>query len=232
MSEAIKTIIVDDEHLARSLIKDYISKVPQLELVGSFKNALDAMAFVQSNEVDLMFLDIQMPNLTGIEFVQSINLSHTMVVFTTAYSEYALKGYELNAFDYLLKPITFPRFLQTINKVTAQFELLKQKGEITTSIEVEETAKENTNYVHTQSDYISVKADYKLYRIKFDKLKYIEGQKEYVAFHTRDKTILALTSLKKLEEELPSNTFLRIHKSYIVNVNEIEGLTPQSAEGL
>ncbi|NLR94122.1 MULTISPECIES: LytR/AlgR family response regulator transcription factor [Flammeovirga] len=222
MANKIKTIIVDDEHLARSLIQNYVSKVPQLELLGVFKNALEAMTFIQSNDVDLMFLDIQMPNLTGIEFVESMQLKNTMIVFTTAYSEYALKGYELNAFDYLLKPITFPRFLQCVNKVSDQFELLNTQS--SGILQMEPNPEISSHVVTTKSDSISIKADYKLYRVKYDKLRYMEGQKEYVAFHTQDKTIMALTSLKKLEDELPSKDFIRIHKSYIVNVQEIETL--------
>ncbi|AZQ61666.1 response regulator transcription factor [Flammeovirga pectinis] len=216
----IKTIIVDDEHLARSLIADYVSKVPYLELLGTFKNAIEAMAFLQSNTIDLMFLDIQMPNLSGIEFVESMGGNKPMIVFTTAYSEYAIKGFELNAFDYLLKPITFPRFLQTINKVGKQFELLtsskNETNQVNHSLPVQN--------ITTKNDSITIKADYKLYRIKFDELLYMEGQKEYVAFHTSHKSILTLTSLKKLENDLPSEKFIRIHKSYIVNINAIETL--------
>ncbi|ANQ47988.1 response regulator transcription factor [Flammeovirga sp. MY04] len=220
--KTIKTIIVDDEHLARSLIKDYVSKVPQLELLSEFKNAIDALTFIQTNEVDLIFLDIQMPNLTGIEFVESIQLNNTLVIFTTAYSEYALKGYELNAFDYLLKPITFPRFLQSINKVIKQFDLIQSK----TSDEepVSEQQSKNIDQVVPKKDSISIKADYKLHLIKYSHLRYLEGQKEYVAFHTTNKNILALVSLKKLESELPNDQFIRIHKSYIVNKSEIESL--------
>ncbi|MBB6462881.1 LytR/AlgR family response regulator transcription factor [Flammeovirga kamogawensis] len=213
----IKTIIVDDEHLARSLIADYVSKVPYLELLGTFKNAIEAMAFLQSHTIDLMFLDIQMPNLSGIEFVESMGSNKPMIVFTTAYSEYAIKGFELNAFDYLLKPVTFPRFLQTINKVGKQFELLTtSKGEVQHSLPVQN--------INTKNGSITIKADYKLYRIKFEDLLYMEGQKEYVAFHTSQKSILTLTSLKKLENDLPSEKFIRIHKSYIVNINAIETL--------
>ncbi|MBB3700849.1 response regulator [Flammeovirga yaeyamensis] len=220
--KTIKTIIVDDEHLARSLIKDYVSKVPQLELLSEFKNAIDALTFIQTNEVDLIFLDIQMPNLTGIEFVESIQLNNTLVIFTTAYSEYALKGYELNAFDYLLKPITFPRFLQSVNKVIKQFDLIQSK----TSDEDQalEQQSKNIDQVVPKKDSISIKADYKLHLIKYNHLRYLEGQKEYVAFHTTNKNILALVSLKKLESELPDDQFIRIHKSYIVNKSEIESL--------
>lgn len=218
----IKTIIVDDEHLARSLIKDYASKTEQLDVLGTFKNALEAMSFMQSNAVDLIFLDIQMPNLSGIEFVETMQSKRPMIIFTTAYSEYAIKGFELNAFDYLLKPITFPRFLQTINKVSDQFDLISNKR-ITKSSEVLNRPIE-TSYIETKKDSLTIKADYKLYKVKFEKLLYMEGKKEYVAFHTKDKTILALTSLKKLEESLMDKGFIRIHKSYIVNVDEIETL--------
>ncbi|KXX72517.1 LytTR family DNA-binding domain-containing protein [Flammeovirga sp. SJP92] len=218
----IKTIIVDDEHLARSLIKDYASKVPQLEVLGTFKNAIEAMTFMQSNEVDLLFLDIQMPNLSGIEFVETMQAKRPMIVFTTAYSEYAIKGFELNAFDYLLKPITLPRFLQTVNKVIEQFDLIKSRHQS----KEEETQEDShsSSYIETKSDSLTIKADYKLYKVRFDKLIYMEGKKEYVAFHTKDKTILALASLKKLEDSLADKGFIRIHKSYIVNVDEIETL--------
>ncbi|OHX65058.1 LytR/AlgR family response regulator transcription factor [Flammeovirga pacifica] len=218
----LKTIIVDDEHLARSLIKDYVSKVPQLELINEFKNAIDAMTFLQSHPVDLIFLDIQMPNLTGIEFVETIQLNNTMVIFTTAYSEYAIKGYELNAFDYLLKPITFPRFLQSVNKAIKQFELINQSSSNREEEEIEKTSR--VDQVITKKDSISIKADYKLHLIKYNHLRYLEGQKEYVSFHTTTKNILALASLKKMEAELPTDQFIRIHKSFIVNKSEIESL--------
>lgn len=216
----IKTIIVDDEHLARSLIKNYASKVPQLEVLGTFKNAIDAMSFMQSNDVDLMFLDIQMPNLSGIEFVETMQAKRPMIVFTTAYSEYAIKGFELNAFDYLLKPITLPRFLQTINKAIEQFDLIQNNKP---SNEVLQQSSQIAK-IETKQDTLTIKADYKLYKIKLDNLLYIEGKKEYVAFHTNEKTILALSSLKSLEQSLEEKGFIRIHKSYIVNKDKIETL--------
>ncbi|MCG8477229.1 MAG: response regulator transcription factor [Cytophagales bacterium] len=219
----LKTVIIDDEHLARTLLADYVSKLPQLELTAMCKNGLEAMQFLRENPVDLVLLDIQMPNLTGIELLETLNyqaikfMERPLVVFTTAYSEYALKAYDLEVFGYLLKPITFPRFLKLMNKVLSCHQHKVVFSERTSEIE---TPAEST--VQAKQNYLSVKAEHKLFKVNYDELVYIEGQREYVTFHTAKRKIMALASLKKLEEELPAEQFIRIHKSYIVSKDYIE----------
>lgn len=205
---SIKCLVIDDERLAREYLKNYIAKLPQLKLLGEFNSPLKAMELIRSGEVDLIFLDIQMPDITGVEFMRS--LPHAPeVVFTTAYQEYALEGYELNAADYLLKPFSFNRFFQAVNRVA---EKLKNK----TFTDASQTTFEE--------EYLTVRADRKFYKINFEDLIYIEGQKAYVTFHTEKRRITALVSLKELESSLPPKRFVRIHKSYIVAIKKIASL--------
>ncbi|MCQ2231153.1 MAG: LytTR family DNA-binding domain-containing protein [Paludibacteraceae bacterium] len=207
-NELIRTLIIDDEFPARKLLSEYVSKVPNLQLCGTCENAIKAMEVMRTEPIDLILSDIQMPDLSGLELVKSMK-EKPLVIFTTAYAEYAIDSYELEAVDYLLKPISFPRFLQAINKVT---ERMKAKRK--------ETVPEST-----ERGFFMVKADYKLYKIDYDNLLYVEGQSEYVTFHMKDKRrITAYYSLKKLEEELPANDFMRIHKSYIVSLSNIESV--------
>ncbi|MBQ4034831.1 MAG: response regulator transcription factor [Paludibacteraceae bacterium] len=210
-TQKIKVMVIDDEFPARKLLSDYISKVPNFELCKQCSDALEASAYLQSNPIDLLFTDIQMPELSGLDFVKSM-VNKPMVVFTTAYSEYALESYDLEAVYYLLKPISFASFMKAVNKATELFNLKHTS---------ENTAKTSQPEL---KDFLMVKADYKLYKINFDDLIYIEGQSEYVTFHMVDKKVTAYYSLKKLEEELPSNRFLRIHKSYIVAQKRIEAI--------
>lgn len=210
----IKCLIVDDEQLARSLLEGYIKKLPHLSLVGSCKSSLEAMAVLQNETIDLILLDIQMPDLTGIEFLKTLNRK-PLIMFTTAYKEYAIEGYELDVIDYLLKPISFERFVQGINKVCERVNSRKQNLPNQTSENIE---KKNTN------DYLLLKADYKTYRVKYDEIFYIEGLREYVTYYTTQRKIVVLESLKKLEETLPVDTFLRVHKSFIVNTNKVKSL--------
>jgi len=207
----INCIIVDDEQLARQLIKRYVDKLPHLEVVAICKNSMEAMNELRTKKVDLMFLDIQMPDLTGVEFLKSIN-QKPAVIFTTAYKEYALEGYELDIVDYLLKPISFERFTKGVNKA---IDLIQSKN---TNNEA------NTLINSPEKDYINIKADHKIYKVKFSDLKYIEGLGEYVTYHTSTKKIVSLASLKQLETTLPSNIFLRVHKSYIINLNFVSSL--------
>ncbi|HOI27777.1 MAG TPA: LytTR family DNA-binding domain-containing protein [Paludibacteraceae bacterium] len=205
-NEQIKVLIIDDEFPARKLLSEYVSKIPNLTLCGACEDAMDAIKVMQQQPVDLILSDIQMPELSGLDFIRSLK-EKPMVIFTTAYSEYAIDSYDLDAVDYLLKPIAFPRFMQAINKVV---ERMKAKSAIPYKAE---------------KDFFMVKADYKLYRIDYADLLYIEGQSEYVTFHMKDKKkVTAYYSLKKLEEELPSNEFVRIHKSYIVAISKIESV--------
>ncbi len=209
----IRTIVIDDEYPARKLLADYVSKVENFELVAECESAVDAMNVIQSENIDLIFSDIQMPELTGIELVKSLNGNSAMVVFTTAYSEYAIESYDLNAVDYLLKPISLPRFMQTVAKVTERFKIL----------EAAKTASE-TQIESNGQDYIMIKADHKLYRVEYKEIMFVEGQSEYVTFHLNGKqNVTAYYSLKKLALELPSD-FIRIHKSYIVSVKYIDAV--------
>ena len=214
----IKCIIADDEQLARQLLKGYVEKLPHLELVAECKNAVEVLSVLQDQPVDLMLLDIQMPDLTGIDLLKAVQ-NPPMVIFTTAYKEYALEGYELNVVDYMLKPISFDRFIRGVNKAQDLVKL-KNGGIAQKSEPVQESSRQ----------YISVKADHKLYKIDCQDILYIEGMREYVAINTKDKKIMTLESLKKLEEILPSEAFIRVHKSFIVNKNQIQSLNGNQLE--
>ena len=204
----LKCLVVDDEELARTLLENYISRLPHLELVAKCANPLEALKVLQEQEVDVIFLDIQMPELTGIEFLKGLS-TKPMVIFTTAYSEYALEGYQLDVIDYLLKPFGFERFVQAVNKA---IELKKLKANAVESTE------------NKEKDYLLVRADHKIHKLKFDDILYIQSMREYVAYFTPTGKILSLIALKKLEEILPSERFLRIHKSYIVNKEKVTTL--------
>ncbi|MGD1847971.1 MAG: LytR/AlgR family response regulator transcription factor [Salibacteraceae bacterium] len=201
----LNCLIVDDEQPARDLLENYVARVPTLQLLGTCRNPMEALPILQQQRVDLLLLDIQMPELKGNDFLRTLH-QRPSVVFTTAYPEYALEGYQLEVSDYLLKPFSFERFLQAINKVS------REKGQrqhsSPPSTEVPAT---------TTTEYLTVKADYKTHRLKLSDLVYIEGLREYVAFHSTAGRLVALESLRKLEESLPSDQFLRVHKSYIVN---------------
>ncbi len=211
----IRCIVIDDERLAREYIINYIAKIPQLELVGDFNSPLKAMDLIKEKKVDLIFLDIQMPDITGINFMKSLDQKPD-VIFTTAYQEYAIEGFNINAMDYLLKPFSFERFFQAVNKVIDKFELKSDNRN--------QIADYTQNETKIADGYLTVRADRKLYKINFDHIIYIEGQRAYVTFHTENKKITALASLKELEDALPKEDFIRIHKSYIVSVREILSL--------
>jgi len=211
MNEKYNVIIVDDEYLARKLLQDYVSKVESLQLVATCSNAFEAMEALTNNTVDIMLLDIQMPDLTGLELVKSLE-KKPAVIFTTAYSEYAVDAFNLAVVDYLLKPFDFPRFFQAIRKAIGNVQP-----------KAEETTKQAAD-ISKSNDFITVKADYKLYKINYDDLLYIEGQHEYVTFHTTQRRITALFALKDLEEMLPKDRFVRVHKSYIVSFKHIQDL--------
>jgi len=211
----LKCIIVDDEFLAREYLKDYVSKVSFLELLGDFNSPLKAIEMLQSGEVDLMFLDIQMPDISGIEFLRT-QAKYPEIIITTAYKDYALEGYELNVTDYLLKPFSFERFFKAVNKV------LEKKNQSLPTVEKQPDEKTAETTIH--DDYLIIRADRKHYRIIYSDIEYIEGQKAYVTFHTAYKKITALASLRDLEEQLPADQFIRIHKSYIASKAKITAL--------
>ena len=210
--EKYNVIIVDDEYLAQKLLQDYVSKVESLQLVATCSNAIEAMNVLKDHQVDIMFLDIQMPDLTGLDLAKSLE-HRPAIIFTTAYSEYAVDAFNLSVVDYLLKPFDFPRFIQAINKAIGT-EQQKEMG----------VQKPAADTISESNDFITVKADYKLYKINYDDLLFIEGQHEYVTFHTTQRRITALFALKDLEEILPKDKFVRVHKSYIVSFKHIQDL--------
>ncbi len=198
----ISTVIVDDEPLAVQLLKGYVEKTAGLELLYAGSNVFEALKLVQENKVNLVLLDIQMPELTGIQFMK-IAGEQCKVILTTAYSEYAIDGYEYNVVDYLLKPFSYERFKKAIDK------FLNSKGNIATS----EAAK---------TDHFFIKSEYKLLRINFEDILYIKSLRDYIAIHTSTKQkIMSLESLRNMEALLPSDNFMRVHKSYIVALNKI-----------
>ena len=202
MKRMYNVLIVDDEFLARKLLTEYVSKIDYLNLVDTCADATKAMEVLNKEQIDILMLDIQMPDISGIEMLKLINNNRVAVILTTAYSEYAVDAFSLGVIDYLLKPFDYARFVQAINKAVSYKNLEP----------------------HTEAsvDYIMVKADYKLYKVNFDDLLFIEGQHEYVTFHTKTKRITALYSLKNLEEILPKDKFIRTHKSFIVSIRDIE----------
>jgi DNA-binding LytR/AlgR family response regulator len=202
----IRCIVIDDEPLAVKKLAGYIQKVPFLELVAECRSASEAMGIMDKTDIQLLFIDINMPDISGMEFVKSLT-SKPYVVFTTAYSEYAVEGFQVEAVDYLLKPITFSNFLKAANKVKKLIEL---------------NANNQKENVSTTASHLFVKSDYKLIRIELDDIKYIESQHEYIKIHLSNSTpLLTQLSLKSIEEQLPSDRFMRIHRSYIVNLAKI-----------
>lgn len=221
--EKYTCIVVDDEQLARALLESYIAKIPQLELIGLFKSPLEAMTVLQTGKADLMFLDIQMPDLTGVELLKSLS-DLPLTIFTTAYSEYALEGYNLGVIDYLLKPFSFGRFLQATNKALQQLQL--EKNAQTTPSQPQVVSQSEVPTI----DYLVVKADHKLHKLLFADIIYVEGLREYVAYYRSEDRIIALQSLKKLEELLPKGEFIRAHKSYIVAIQKVKSLDGNQLE--
>ncbi|MGF1925313.1 MAG: LytR/AlgR family response regulator transcription factor [Bacteroidia bacterium] len=209
----IRCIVVDDKPLAIDVLKHHISKVPFLTLSFSTVNPLEALNMVIEGEVDLVFLDIQMPELSGLQFMKIVK-GKCLVVLTTAYAEYALEGFENDAVDYLLKPVSFERFYKAVEK--AQLVL---KG-------LAETAKPNNEAPALEKEvkYIFVKTEYKLVRINVEDIIYVEGLQNYVIIYTPTEKITSLQTMKKTEEQLPSDQFMRIHKSFIVAINKINSI--------
>lgn len=211
----MNVIIVDDEPLALDVLETYIDKIPELNLVQRCNNALEANEALNNHDVDLMFLDIQMPQLTGTEFLKTL-AKPPLVIFTTAYANYAVEGFELNAIDYLLKPISLERFMKAVNKANEQMDL--QKGSPTGSGGEDDP------------DFIFVKADKKLIKIKYSDIIYIEGLKDYVIIRQETGRVITLQTMKSLESKLPANLFKRIHRSYIVNLDRIEAIMGNMVE--
>lgn len=207
-------IAIDDEPLALDLIKDYSEKIPFLNLERSFSNPLEGLTYLQENQVDLVFLDVELPYVNGIEFVKCLQ-TRPQVIFTTAYEKYALAGYELEITDYLVKPLLFDRFLKAANKAYNLKKLSKKSIERTEPVLQE---KEN------QTEFILVKTGYNTTRINLNDILYMEGLKDYIKIHLAGKTILTLNSLKKFQEVLPESRFVRVHRSYIVPLEKIDSI--------
>lgn len=201
----IRCLLVDDEPLALDLLEGYVRKTPFLTFAGRCNSAFQALELLGKTEVDLIFLDIQMPGLTGLDFIRSLQ-NAPKVIFTTAFEQFALEGFKVDAVDYLLKPISYPEFLNAVNKAKRWFEHTSK-----------ETAPETRNSIF-------VKADYKLVQIEYSNILYIEGLKDYVKFYLEgnEKPVLTLMSMKSLEENLPEARFMRVHRSFIVNLDKIK----------
>ncbi|WP_073292754.1 LytR/AlgR family response regulator transcription factor [Chryseobacterium polytrichastri] len=198
----IKCMVVDDEPLAISLLENYVRKIPFLELVFSTENPIEALDYIQNNEADLVFLDIQMPELTGINFMKIVG-DKLKYILTTAYSEYALEGYEHNIVDYLLKPISFERFYQSSLKAQERFSFVENKVD----------------------SHFFVKSSGQQHRINFEDILYIESIKDYVNIKTANQEYIVLDTLKSLEQQLSEWSFVRIHKSFIINTNQIKSIS-------
>ena len=203
----IKCVLVDDEPLAIKVLQNYFNNFPDFEVIGTFNNSLEALDFVNSTSVDAVFLDINMPMMTGFELISLIE-NKTKVIITTAFREFAAESYDLDVLDYLVKPIPLPRFIKCINKITTEFNL-----------------KNNIKVETTKGDsHIFIKVDKKMMKINIEEILFIEGMKEYIKVVTPDKTYITHKSLTSLSEELPADRFLRIHKSYVIALNKVKSI--------
>jgi two-component system LytT family response regulator len=205
MRNKLKCVVVDDEPMAREILEIYIAKTPNLDLIASCKNAAEVIFLLQDNEVDVFFLDINMPEITGLSLAKIIN-QKSQIIFTTAYREYAIDGFNLNVVDYLLKPISFDRFLQAVQKVA--------QSEIT----------------EINTDFMFVRSDRKMVKIDFNTILYIESLSDYVKIFTSEKTIVVRETITSLEEKLPVKKFIRIHRSFIISLQNITSYTNEFIE--
>jgi DNA-binding LytR/AlgR family response regulator len=206
-NKKIKCLVIDDELPAREILQKYIAEVEALELAGTCNNAVEALSFLQSNSVDLLFLDIQMPHILGTNFIRTLK-NPPKVIFITAFRKYAVEGFELDAVDYLLKPISFDRFLKALNKVLQ----LNLQSESETKPDAKQPAQ----------PFLYFRVDRKMVKILFNEILYIEGLRDYIKIFTTSKTLITKHLLSSLEEMLPSDSFLRIHRSYIISIDKID----------
>ena len=211
----INCVIVDDEPVARNILETFVAKIPNLNLVKSCKNAMEAFEIANSQNIDLFFLDINMPDISGLSLAKTIN-KKSKIIFTTAYREYAVDGFDLQAVDYLLKPIAFDRFLQAVNK------FFETQSVISKQVEIKETSVKN--------DYIFVRSERKMVKMNFDEILYVESLSDYIKIHTIDAVLVTRETISNLEMKLPSLQFLRIHRSYIVNLKKIDSYTNEFIE--
>lgn len=204
----LSCIIVDDEPVARKILHEFVEQVPFMQTLGKFENAIKAEAFLKNNDIDLLFLDIEMPKISGLQLLQNID-KKPLVILTTAFPQYALEGYELEVIDYLLKPIAFNRFMKAVHKAKEYKQL-----------------QEATTVSQSTSSYLFVKSDKRIEKIELNDICYAEALGNYIIIHLREKKIIAYLTLKSLESQLPSNEFIKIHQSYLINcsrINAIEG---------
>lgn len=206
----IKCIIIEDENLAAEKLADYIGKIQVIELISVFKDGISAINFLKSNKIDLVFLDIEMKEFNGIQFLKAMQIKPAVII-TSAYEKYALAGYEFSVVDYLLKPYTLERFLQSVDKAINQKEL-KEKAK-------------NYELIASQSnEYIFIKSETRIEKLVLDEILYIEGMKDYLRIHTRSKKVMTLQSFKGILQHLPEKNFRRVHNSFVVSVNKIDNI--------
>ncbi len=215
MSRKISCIVVDDEPMAREILENHLAKIETIEVVALCKNAIEAFNVISTQKVDLIFLDINMPEISGLSFARSIN-KNVKIIFTTAYREYAVDGFDLQAVDYLLKPISFERLLQGVNKYLNENQSLPE----VVSLEIEQE----------KSESIFVRADRKMIKINFPDILFIESLADYIKIHLADKTVVTRETISSIEAKLPQQDFLRVHRSFIIAINEIDSFTAELIE--
>lgn len=215
MSKNIKCLIVDDEPIARDILNGLLAKINTIGIVGSCKNALEAFDIIQNQSIDLIFLDINMPEISGLSFAKSIN-RNIKIIFTTAYREYAIDGFDLQAVDYLLKPISFERLLQAVNKYLN--ENTQNETIVKEEIKIEKT------------DYFFVRSDRKMMRINYDDILYVESLSDYIKIHLSDNKVITRDTISNIEAKLPPSDFIRVHRSYIVALSKINSFTNETIE--
>ncbi len=216
----IRCLVVDDEPLALNILEDYIAKVPFLELIKATTNPIEALTMVQDGNIDLVFLDVQMPELTGIQFLKIAN-GKAKVILTTAYSQYALEGYELDVVDYLLKPIAFDRFFKAAQKAQSIIKPATAPAAPVAQPVQQQVQQQQQDFMN---DFIFVKSEYKIQKVYLHQILYIEGLKDYISIFTPTERIITLQNMKKMEDTLPEKHFIRVHKSYIVALNKIDSI--------
>lgn len=206
-------IAIDDEPLALNIIEDFTGKINFINLIARCTSAIEAVKILQNNDIDLIFLDIQMPHITGLEFVKTLE-KPPMIIFTTAYSDYALNGFEVNAIDYLIKPISFERFFKAVYKAYDLYNLKKRNQENYTALIPDSV----------QSNYLLVKVEYSTIKIDLENILFIEGVKDYVKIRIPEKSLITKSTMKNIEDHLPRKLFVRVHKSFIVAISKIEAI--------
>ncbi len=215
MTKIIQCLIVDDEPIAREILESHLQKVDAVNVVATSKNAIEAFNEINSNQIDLIFLDINMPEISGLSFAKSIN-KNIKVIFTTAYREYAIEGFDLQVVDYLLKPISFERLLQAVNKYLGENKVVETNF--------------NSEIVQERNNFIFVRADRKMVKISFSEINHIESFSDYIKIHLNEKVVVTRETISSIEAKLPTAYFLRIHRSFIVSISKIESFTNEFIE--